>query len=230
MSVTNISRLLVPKATEPVHSSRLIIGDHLFMTQINRYFRKSKSCQLISGILTQIWKFPGVYLSIWFRRTVTGNKLFTLPKWGIYMGILRGLYYRKDRIWLSICKQATPQSNISILDSKRSNVRKRTVWQVRPTKIQISLRGLESSLSAYRNFAPLAFQNVPSEDSDQTLRKRRLIWIFAGRKCPQVRFLTLWLIQYLTVRKQRQVVKTDDKVNYYWYTESFTHNGWCHFN
>ena len=41
------------------------------------------------------------------------------------------------------------------------------------------------------NFASLAMQNVASEDSDQTARMRRLIWIFAGRKCPKVRFLTL---------------------------------------
>ena len=49
----------------------------------------------------------------------------------------------------------------------------------------------ESSLSAWRNFASLAIQNAPSEDSDQTARMRRLIWIFAGRTCPTVRFLTL---------------------------------------
>ena len=37
----------------------------------------------------------------------------------------------------------------------------------------------ESSLSAWRNFASLAIQNAPSEDSDQTARMRSLIWIFA---------------------------------------------------
>ena len=52
----------------------------------------------------------------------------------------------------------------------------------------------ESSFSAWRNFASLAFQNAPSEDSDQTARKRRLIWIFAERTCQKVRFLTLRLI------------------------------------
>ena len=66
---------------------------------------------------------------------------------------------------------------------------------VRPTKTQISLRVCavwsESSLSAWRNFASLAIQNAPSEESDQTARMRRLIWIFAGRTSPKERFSTL---------------------------------------
>ena len=78
------------------------------------------------------------------------------------------------------------------------NMRKPNFWYVRPTKTQIRLRILavwsESSLSASRNFASLAIQNAPSEDSDQTARMRRLIWIFAGRTCPKVRFLMLQLI------------------------------------
>ena len=36
----------------------------------------------------------------------------------------------------------------------------------------------QSSLSAWRNFAPLAIQNVPTEDSDQPAQMCRLIWIF----------------------------------------------------
>ena len=50
---------------------------------------------------------------------------------------------------------------------------------------------LKSSLSAWRNFAFLAVQNAPSEESDHTAPLRRLIWIFAGSKYPKVRFLTL---------------------------------------
>ena len=49
----------------------------------------------------------------------------------------------------------------------------------------------ESSLFTWRNFASMAIQNVPSEDSDQTVRMRRLIWIFAGCTYPKVSFLTL---------------------------------------
>ena len=75
------------------------------------------------------------------------------------------------------------------------NKRKRTFWHVRPTKTQISLPiqavWSECSLSAWRNSASLGILNVPSEDSDQTTRMRSLIWIFAGRTCPKVRFLML---------------------------------------
>ena len=39
------------------------------------------------------------------------------------------------------------------------------------------------------NSASLAIQNAPSEDSDQTGRMRRLIWIFIWRICPKVGFL-----------------------------------------
>ena len=40
---------------------------------------------------------------------------------------------------------------------------------------------LASSLSAWSNFASLTVQNAPSEDSDETVRMLKLIWIFAGR-------------------------------------------------
>ena len=78
------------------------------------------------------------------------------------------------------------------------NVRKHTFLHVRPTKTQISLRirsaWSESSLSVWRNFASLVIQNAPSEDTDQTARMRRLIWIFSGRIYPKVSFLTLRLL------------------------------------
>ena len=75
------------------------------------------------------------------------------------------------------------------------NVRNRTFWHVCPTKTQISLRiravWSESSLSTWRNSVSLDIKNVPSQDYDQTARTRRLIWIFVGRTCPKVPFLTL---------------------------------------
>ena len=68
--------------------------------------------------------------------------------------------------------------------------RKCTFWHVHPTKTQIRLRiravWSESSLSAWRKIASLAIQNAPSDDSDQTVRMRRLIWIFAGQICKKV--------------------------------------------
>ena len=56
---------------------------------------------------------------------------------------------------------------------------------VRPAKTQISL-GIrpvwsESSLSAWRKLGSLATHWVHSEDSDQTGRMPRLIWVFAAR-------------------------------------------------
>ena len=56
---------------------------------------------------------------------------------------------------------------------------------VRPAKTQISL-GIrpvcsESSLSAWANLRSLATHWAHSEDSDQTGRMPRLIWVFAGR-------------------------------------------------
>ena len=61
---------------------------------------------------------------------------------------------------------------------------KPTKWHVRPAKTQISL-GIcpvwsESWLSAWRKLGPLATHWAHSEDSDQTGRMPRLIWVFAG--------------------------------------------------
>ena len=56
---------------------------------------------------------------------------------------------------------------------------------VRPAKTQISLDirpvWSESSLSARRKRGSLAIHWAHSEDSDQTGRMPRLIWVFAGR-------------------------------------------------
>ena len=57
---------------------------------------------------------------------------------------------------------------------------------VRPAKTQISL-GIrpvwsESSLSAWRKLGSLATHWAHSEDSNQTGRMPRLIWVFAGRR------------------------------------------------
>ena len=56
---------------------------------------------------------------------------------------------------------------------------------VRPGKTQISLGCCpvwsESSLSAQRKLGPLATHWAQSENTDQTGRMPRLIWVFAGR-------------------------------------------------
>ena len=62
---------------------------------------------------------------------------------------------------------------------------KPTKWHVRPAKTQISL-GIHpvwsgSSLCAQWITKDLSFLHADSEDSDQTGRMPRLIWVFAGR-------------------------------------------------
>ena len=52
----------------------------------------------------------------------------------------------------------------------------------------------ESSLGTFWIAKDAKFLHADNEDSDQTAWMRRLIWVFVGRTCQQVRFLTLWLI------------------------------------
>ena len=75
---------------------------------------------------------------------------------------------------------------------------KPTKWHVRPAKTQISLAirpvWSESSLSAWRKLGSLATHWAQNEDSYQTGRMPRLIWVFAGRTCQFVGFVTRRLI------------------------------------
>ena len=75
---------------------------------------------------------------------------------------------------------------------------KPTKWHVRPAKTQISLgiRPLcwsESSLSAWRKLGSLATLWSHRDDSDQIGQMPRLIWVFAGRTCHFVGFVTMRL-------------------------------------
>ena len=58
---------------------------------------------------------------------------------------------------------------------------------VRPAKIQISLRiravWSESSLGAFWLAKDGKFLHADNEDSDQTARMSRLIWVIVGRTC-----------------------------------------------
>ena len=75
---------------------------------------------------------------------------------------------------------------------------KPTKWHVRPAKTQISL-GIrqvwsESSLCAqWLAKDPPSFLHADSDDSDQTGRMPRLIWVFAGRTCHFVGFVMMRL-------------------------------------
>ena len=73
---------------------------------------------------------------------------------------------------------------------KRNNVPSDMCVQRRLKSACASVRS-ECSFSTWINFSFLLIQNAPSGNSDQTVRIRRLIWIFAGRTGPNVRFLTL---------------------------------------
>ena len=89
------------------------------------------------------------------------------------------------------CKLPSPEDFIHI----NRNARQRTFGHVRPAKIQISLRiragWSESSLGAFWIAKDAKFLHADNEDSNQTARMRRLIWVFVGRTCQKVRFLTL---------------------------------------
>ena len=84
---------------------------------------------------------------------------------------------------------------ITIFCYLNRNVRKRPFGHVRLVKIQISLRiravWSESSLGAYWTAKGAKFLHANNEDFNQTARMRRLIWVFVGRTCEKVRFLTL---------------------------------------
>ena len=73
---------------------------------------------------------------------------------------------------------------------------------VRPAKTQISL-GIcpvwsESSLHAYWVAKDRNFLHADSEDSDQTGRMPRLIWVFPGRTCHFVSFVMRRFKQFYT--------------------------------
>ena len=81
---------------------------------------------------------------------------------------------------------------------------KPTKWPLRPAKTQISLciRPVwsESFLSAWRNIGSSATHWAHCEDSDQTGRMPRLIWVFAGHKGHFVGFVG-FVMRWLTFRR-----------------------------
>ena len=72
------------------------------------------------------------------------------------------------------------------------NVSKRTFRHERSAKIQISLRiravEWEASLVAFWKAMDVKDLNADNEASNQSARMRRLIWVFVGRSCQEVRF------------------------------------------
>ena len=140
-----------------------------------------------------VWIFMIITLHFWLsEQQKTMGALADLADWKIHisawLGYIRWTWCEPTMIiiWNGICRWM-------VLKYMRLIVRNHTFWHVRPMKTQISLRiravWSESSLSAWRNLVSLAIRNALCEDSDQTARMRRLIWIFAGRSCPTVHFL-----------------------------------------
>ena len=100
----------------------------------------------------------------------------------------------KHRLWYPL---KAPHWSTSEDPQFMSHIRKRTFWYVRWTKTHISLciSAVWPEFLVWRNVISLAIQNASSEDSDQTARMCRLIWIFAGRTCQKVHFQTLsWVM------------------------------------
>ena len=107
---------------------------------------------------------------------------------------------------------------------------KPTKWHVRPAKTQISL-GIrqvwsEFSLSARRKLGSLATHWAHSEDSDQTGRMPRLIWVFAGHTCQFFGFVTRWLILLFDLLHVLTV--SSSKVWQWIVTFLLWHNVWHH--
>ena len=84
----------------------------------------------------------------------------------------------------------------------------RPVWSVFAiTQISLGIRPVwsESSLSAWRNIGPLTTYSAYSQDSDQTGRMPRLIWVFAGRTS----FCWFCCVEAQMIRKQYSTNKID---------------------
>ena len=96
--------------------------------------------------------------------------------------------------YCSVCWHCISKNHLSCLLTKP------TKWHVRPAKTQISM-GIrpvwsKSSLCAQWVGKDPSFLHADSEDSDQTGRLSRLIWVFAGPTCHFVCFVTRWLISF----------------------------------
>ena len=110
----------------------------------------------------------------------------------------------------------------------RQRMTKPTKWHVRPAKTLISL-GIrpvwsESSLTAQWIANDPSLPHADSEDSDQTGRMPRLIWVFAGRICNFVGFVMPWLKLYMMLYLAKsQLVPTHFNQLFFFLTKS-THS------
>ena len=99
---------------------------------------------------------------------------------------------------------------------------KPTKWSVCPAKTQISL-GIcpvwsESSLSTWRKLWSLATHWAHSEDSDQTGRMPRLIWVFTGHTCHFIGFVLRRLSYQFIWASSQKLLKTVFQNLIKWFT------------
>ena len=118
----------------------------------------------------QVWVNCGLEGAIW-----SGSTLFAIPSASTLLP-----------------QYSKVQTHLSCLKTKPTN------WYVHPAKTQISL-GIcpvwsETLLCIQWEAKDPRFLHADSDDSDQTGRMPRLIWVFVGRTCHFVGFVTRRLI------------------------------------
>ena len=106
-------------------------------------------------------------------------------------------YFKLIWIWTTRCTNLSIQCLVFYMSHRTTKPIK---WPVRPAKTQFSL-GIrpvwsESSLCAQWVANDSMFLHADSEDSDQTGRMPRVIWVFAGRTSHFVGFVVRQLIWY----------------------------------
>ena len=102
--------------------------------------------------------------------------------------------YARTEKWKNICPRHHPMrghKNEPVHDKTYKNG---MCTQWRQSSLSICLGRSESSMCAQKVAKDLSFLHADSEDSDQTGRMPRLIWVFAGRTCHFVGFVLCRLI------------------------------------
>ena len=90
------------------------------------------------------------------------------------------------------------QSTLTLCEPPHDKTNKMSV-RLAKTQISLGIRPVwsESSLCAQWVAKDPSFLHADSEDSDQTGRMPRLIWVFAGHTCHFGDFVMRWLMSYL---------------------------------
>ena len=115
----------------------------------------------------------------------SGSALFAQTYLSEILGSLRYLVSSQCRILIWATSWQNQQNGMC------AQWRLRSAWA--------SAQSDQSSLSAWRKLGSLATHGVHSEDSDQTGRMPRLIWVFAGHTCHFVGFVVIQLIHMFAV-------------------------------